>query len=61
MGVLLIIAGLILLFGDPSVAEEDGAVRKTRAVFKGVATVFKDKPHPSEDFWGWLWWNSEGH
>jgi hypothetical protein len=63
MGVFLICVGLILLFGDSSVAEEDGVARKAGAVVKGVAGVITNSggaPSPFEDFWGWFTWNSDG-
>jgi hypothetical protein len=63
MGVFLICVGLILLFGDTTVAEEKGIARKTGAVVKGVAgaiTNTNGAPSPLDDFWGWFWYNSDG-
>lgn len=63
MGWILIAVALILLYGDPSVQDERGAVRKTGAVLKGVGQIVTDHhpqaPSPFEDFWGWLTWDDE--
>jgi len=63
MGWFLLIVGILLLFGDPSVAEEEGVTRKAGAVVKGVAGVVTNTngaPSPLDDFWGWFWYNADG-
>lgn len=61
LAIILIAVGMMILLGDPSVADEDGA-DKLKALAKGIkdtATGNTGAPKISQDFWGWLWWDGD--
>ena len=61
LAILLIAAGLLILLGDPSVKDADG-LEKLEKVAKGTKDMVTGQtgaPRPSQDFFGWLFWNGE--